>query len=104
MYRRPGQEEMFRELLVLPLRDLPVRIAKYDVALREEAIYAVYAHRTVLERMVHFTCNICVECFPTFHPAYDPTDEGKVQLKLFPHTRSGAAACNIEVEVWDESY
>jgi len=91
---------MFRELLVLPARRLPMRVAKYDVALREDALWAVLAHRTVLERLVHFTCNVCRESFPAFHPAYDPT--GEVSLKLLAHGRGGVAACNMQVEVWDE--
>ena len=67
-YARPGEEEMFRELLVVPVQHAPVRVAKFDVCLREEPLWAVYAMRTILGRIVLFECTVCRERFPTFHP------------------------------------
>jgi hypothetical protein len=87
-------------LLVVPLKHVPSRIAKFDVRLREEPLWAVYAMRTILERMVLFDCTVCREGFPTFHPAYDPSQ--RVDLHLLRRGEDGVAACNIEVATWDD--
>ena len=56
--------------------------------------------RTVLERMLLFKCDICNECFPTFHPAYDPTDQ--VDLQLMRRNSKKVAHCNTEVATWQD--
>jgi hypothetical protein len=90
---------MYRDLLVIPLEHVPYRIAKFDVCLREEPLFAVHAYRTVLERMVMFDCTVCRERFPTFHPAYDPSEY--VDLQLLRRGNQNVAGCNIEVATWD---
>ena len=92
--------EVYREMLVVPLRHVPVRIAKFDVCLREQPLCAVHAMRTVLERMVMFHCTVCRERFATFHPAYDPTD--CLDLQLTRRGADGVAACSLEVAFWED--
>ena len=70
------------------------------MCLREEALWAVYAERTIVERMVLFDCRYCNERFQTFHPAYDPS--GVVHFSLLEHKKGGVATCNIEVDLWDD--
>ena len=91
---------MFRELVVVPMDQVPLRIAKFQVDLKEKPLWAVYAYRTILERMVMFDCTVCHECFPTFHPAYDPSDE--IDLQLMRRNKQGVAACSVEVAKWDD--
>ena len=43
MYAKPGEEQMFRDLLVVPVQHVAARVAKYDVCLREQALWAVFA-------------------------------------------------------------
>ena len=99
-YAQPGKEELFRSLLVVPVKHVKARVAKYDVCLREQALWAVLAERTILERMVKFDCKVCRERFPTFHPAYEPPPS--LELALLRRGRDGVAPCNIEVEEWDD--
>ena len=79
---------------------MPLRVAKYDVALEEGPLYAVLGTHTILSRMVHFTCDWCTERFAAFHPAYEPPPE--LGLELLKRGRSGTALCNIEVAKWNE--
>ena len=37
-YALPGEEQLFREMLVVPVQHVPVRIAKFDVCLKEEPL------------------------------------------------------------------
>ena len=99
-YAKEGEEEMFRELVIVPMDKIPLRIAKFDVALQEKPLWAVYAYRTILERMLLFDCNICRECFPTFHPAYDPSEQ--IDLQLMRRSNKNVAQCNIEVAAWED--
>ena len=68
------------EMLVIPVKKLLLRAAKYDVVLRESSVRAVHAMHTILSRMVMFHCKCCRERFPTFHPAYDPSEYVDLQL------------------------
>ena len=68
-YAEKGREQMFRELLVVPLDHVDYRIAKFDVCLREEPLFAVHAYRTVLERMVMFDWNMSADCANVTHAA-----------------------------------
>jgi len=69
------------------------------VCLREEPLAAVYATRTILERLVLFDCSVCREVFPTFHPAYDPSQ--CVDLHLLRRGAHNVAALNLEVAKWE---
>ena len=53
-----------------------------------------------LGNMVLFKCNVCKSRFPTFHPAYDPSDAG-VELQLRRGGKLGVPACSVEVASWD---
>ena len=56
--------------------------------------------KSAVSSMLLFDCNICNECFPTFHPAYDPTD--KIDLQLMRRNNKRVAHCNTEVAAWEE--
>jgi len=88
------------ELVVVPLKDISPCVAKYDVRLRENALWATHAQQTTLSRLVLFECKVCSESFQTFHPAYDPSD--LAPLHLLKRGAAGVAPCNIEVHMWDE--
>ena len=87
-------------LVVLPLKLLPLRVAKFDVRLKEMPLQAVRAVQAMLTRMVLFSCNTCRERFPAFHPAYEPP--GHVGLELLKHGAGGVARCNVDVVRLDE--
>ena len=87
-------------VVILPLKLLPLRVAKFDVRLKEMPLQAVRAVQAMLTRMVLFLCNTCRERFPAFHPAYEPP--GHVGLELLKHGADGVARCNVEVARWDE--
>ena len=99
-------EEQIREaplrdhLLMIPVKDVPLRVSKFDVALREAPLRAVHAMHTILTRMVMFRCLVCNERFPTFHPAYMPPD--KLDLHLLKRGAAGVPHCNVEVASWTE--
>ena len=86
--------------MLLPFKALPLRVAKFDVTLRERPLLAVRAKHTMLTRMVLFTCNTCKNRFPAFHPAFEPPPE--VKLDLLRPGVDGVAPCNIAVAEWDE--
>jgi len=86
--------------VLVPVDRLPLRVAKFDVVLREDALQATRAMHTVLSRMVMFWCKWCNESFPTFHPAYDPSDAG-VNLELRRNGKAGVPTCSVEVASWD---
>ena len=101
MKRRRGDSGLFEEMLLVPVKKLSLRVAKYDVVLRHRSLRAVQAMHTILTRMVVFQCKCCKERFPTFHPAYDPTDV----LDLEVCKRKGkerVAVCNVKVASWDD--
>ena len=83
------------ELLVIPVKHVPLRVPKFDVRLKGSALRAVHAQQTMLTRMVMFHCTWCTERFPAFHPAYEPPDW--LPMELLKRGASGVAACNIEV-------
>ena len=84
---------------MVPCRQVPLRVAKFDVVLREASLHVMHAEHTILSRMVMFACQVCVERFAAFHPAYDPTDV--LDLVLLRKGRGGVAACSIAVATWD---
>ena len=87
-------------LRVVPIADIPLRVSKFDVVLREAPLRAVHAMQTILSRMVLFRCMVCNERFPTFHPAYVPPK--KLDLHMLRRGANGAAHCNMEVAAWNE--
>ena len=90
------------ELQQVPVKKIPVRVAKYDVNLRESSLRAAQAMHTILSRMLLFVCNDCNERFPTFHPAYAPPPAIAKDMEILKAARSGVAACNVCVAAWDE--
>ena len=95
--------ELQPSYITVPLKKVPVRVAKYDVPLREAALRAVQAMHAILNSMVLFTCNDCKERFPTFHPAYAPPPRIAKEMELLKrHKKFGVAAVNVEVAKWDE--
>ena len=48
--------ELQPSYITVPLKKVPVRVAKYDVPLREAALRAVQAMHAILSSMVLFTC------------------------------------------------
>ena len=86
----------------VPLKKVPVRVAKYDVQLREAALRATQAMHAMLSHMVLFTCNDCRERFPTFHPAYEPPALVAQEMEMLKRGKDGVAACSLEVSRWDE--
>jgi len=86
----------------VPLKKVPVRVAKYEVELRENPLRAAQAMHAILSRMVLFTCNDCKERFPTFHPAYVPPPAVAKDMEILKRGHDGVAACNVEVSKWDE--
>ena len=87
------------QLLVIPLKKVPLRVAKFDVRLKEASLRAVHAQQSILSSMVMFSCNWCAERFPTFHLAYEPPEW--LRLELLKRGANGVAACNIHVASWD---
>ena len=45
---RLADPEIYRELLVVPCRMIPLRVAKYDVVFRESSLRAVHAEHTIV--------------------------------------------------------
>jgi hypothetical protein len=76
---------------MVPVKRLPIRVAKYDLCLRENSLRAVHAVHTILTRMVLFYCRECKERFPTFHPAYVPPAKVAQKMELFRHSGDGVA-------------
>ena len=66
--REKGVKSKFlrERVIMLPVKALPLRVAKFDVVLRERPLQAVRAKQTMLSRMVLFTCNPCRERFQRF--------------------------------------
>ena len=87
--------------VLVPLKNVPVRVAKYDVRLRDASVRAVQGMHALLTNMVRFTCNDCKERFPAFHPAFMPPPELAKNLEVLKPLRDGLAACSIEVARWD---
>ena len=90
------------EYRVVSLKHLRVRVAKYDVNLRDAPLCAVQAMHTILSRMVLFTCNECNERFPTFLFAYAPLLVFGKKMEVLKHGKDGVAVCSVEVASWDE--
>ncbi len=87
-------------LRMIPVKDIPLRVSKFDVALRDAPLRAVHAMHTILTRMVMFRCLVCNERFPTFHPAYVPP--AKLDLHLLKRGAGGVPHCSVEVASWTE--
>ena len=63
-----GKTKWLREqVIMLPLKFLPLRVAKFDLVLRDGPLRAVHGKQTMLARMVFFNCNACHERFPAIH-------------------------------------
>ena len=58
---------------------------------------------TILTRMVLFHCTVCMERFPTFHPAYEPPPSIAAKMDVLKRGSNGLAACSIEVHSWEEA-
>ena len=89
------------DFAIVPVEKIPIRVAKFDVVLREEPLRAAHAMHTILTRMVKFRCLVCNERFPSFHPAYVPPAD--LNLEVLKRGRSGTASCNMEVAIWTEA-
>ena len=61
--RQREHPALYRELVAVPLREVPLAIAKFDVRLQEKPSWAVRAQQTILTRMVMSHCNWCTERF-----------------------------------------
>jgi len=85
---------------VIPVKNVQLRVSKFDVVLREAPLRAVQVMHTILSRMLMFRCLVCNERFPTFHPAYVPP--AKLDLHLLRKGAAGVAICNMEVASWSE--
>ena len=99
--KRLADPGLYRDVVLVPLDKVPLRVAKYDVVLREDALQATRAMHAILSRMVMFCCKWCSESFPTFHPAYDPAD-ADVSLELRRCAKLGVPACSVEVASWGQ--
>ena len=97
-----AQGRLVSRVRIVPVGEVPVAVAKYEVPLREEALRAVHADQTIRTRMVVFHCNWCNERFATFHPAYWPPWEVWQEMELLRRGSDGVALCNIEVDSWEE--
>ena len=73
------------------------------MSLREASLRAVQAMHTILTRMVLFHCTVCMERFPTFHPAYEPPPSIAGKMELLKRGSNGLAACSIEVHSWEDA-
>ena len=98
----PPEGMLAKCFILLPLKRFPLRVAKYDVRLRDASLRAVHAMHAILSRMVLFHCNECRERFPTFHPAFVPPPSVANQMELLRHGADGLAPCNVEVASWDQ--
>ena len=85
---------------VVPVKRIPLRVAKYDVVFEKEPLDAVRAMHAIVGQMVMFRCECCNERFPTFHPAYEPPEE--LNLELLKRGQGGRIACSVEVERWND--
>ena len=94
--KRLADPGLYSDVVLVPVDKLPLRVAKFDVVLREDALQATRAMHTILSRMVMFRCKWCNESFPTFHPAYDPVD-ADIHLELLRGAESGVPTCSVEV-------
>ena len=92
------------KLVVIPVKEVQLRAAKYDVVPREAGLWATLAMHTILTRMVMFRCRCCNERFPTFYPAYRPPDDGPddLGLELLKKRQGDTPACRVEVASWDD--
>ena len=91
-------------VVVVPVKHLELRAAKYDVFLRESPLWATLAMHTILSRMVMFHCTTCNKRFPTFHPAYRPPDHLDLELLGRPLTNKRnlrLPPCCVDVATWD---
>ena len=100
--KRVALDRKTESFLVVPLKKFPVRVAKYDVRLRDVSLRAAHAMHAILTRMVLFQCHECNERFPAFHPAYTPPPMIANEMEILRKGKSGVAACSIEVASWDE--
>ena len=91
-----------KEYKIISLKRVPVRVAKYDLQLRDNALRATQAMHAILSHMCLFHCNECRERFPTFHPAYEPPPSVAKDMEILKRGVNGLAACSIEVARWDE--
>ena len=94
--------DVAQKCMLLALKTVPLRVAKYDVQLRDASVRAVQAAQAILTRMVKFTCHECQERFPAFHPAFEPPDQLADEMLLLRRGGDGLAACSTEVAEWDE--
>jgi len=83
----------------IPVKHVPLCVAKFDVSLRHESLQATRAVHTILTRMVLFRCKWCNERFQTFHPGYRPPEH--LKLELLRKAAGGVPVCSIEVAHWD---
>ena len=100
-FHRGRQDWPVQEFVLVPIKKVPVRHAKFSVRLRESSLRAVHAVHTMLTRMVLFECDCCRERFPAFHPAFAPPAAVAKQIELLKPGKGGVAVCNIEVATWD---
>ena len=100
LVRARDDPALFDDVVVVPVKDVPVCVARYDVVLREAPLRAAHAMHTILTRMVMFRCTCCNERFPTFHPAFRPPES--LGMEILKRGKNGAAACDVAVHCWEE--
>ena len=100
--RREPQRCLPLEVAVVPIKQAPLRVAKYFVRLRESSLRAVHAVHAMLTRMVLFDCNCCRERFPAFHPAFGPPAVVAEQMELLKCGADGVAPCSNAVATWED--
>ncbi len=93
----PPSAALLPHLCVVPLLELPLRVTRLDVQLRENALCALLAHPSVLSRLVLFDCKVCSERFHTFHPAYYPTY--RVPLYIMKRYHESVVSCSLVMAV-----
>ena len=87
-------------LRVIPVKNIALRVSKFDVVLRQAPLRAAQVMHTILTRMLMFRCLLRIERFPTGHPAYVPPE--KVGMHLLKKGGHGVAQCTVEVASWTE--
>jgi len=94
------KDHLPEEVVLVPETMLNTRVAKFNTVLKENSLWAVRAMHEILDNMVLFSCKICREEFPAFHPAFEPPEF--LDMELLKPGLKGTAPCDVRVASWDE--